>query len=213
MTEAAELSHLVEPWFRQLLETIPKAQELYMIVDAAHDERIFAALSSSKNLHCCLFNEEHIAPELEAVAPHLIKIRHLDDFTNLCLHQGIQHNWLVLFTSSAEHIMQLRLHFKHYSLVTNERGREFLFRYYDPRVLPGFIAACTSAEREKLFAQLHDFYIPSLQADNNLVLMRISRQGDPTPIAPILASSPQPLPGSWAAGHTHLYLPAAKAAL
>lgn len=210
MTEPAELSRPVQPWFRQLLETIPKAQELYMIVDAAHDERIFTALSHSQNLHCCLFNEEHIAPELEAVAPHLIKIRHLDDFTNLCLQEGIRHNWLILFSSSAEHIMQLRLHFKHYSLVTNESGREFLFRYYDPRVLPSFISASTSAERGKLFQPLHDFYIPTLQANNNLVLMRFGRQGEPTPIAPITQTQQQ-LPGSWAAGHT--CLPTAKAAL
>lgn len=197
---AAQATHLAEPWFRHLVQQVPADQQLYMIIDAAHDERIFTALHTTANVHCCLFNEDRIAPEIEAVAPHLVKLRHLDEFTTFCLSQGVRSNWLLLFSSTADHVMQLRLHFKHFSLVADAEGKEFLFRYYDPRVLPSFISACTTAERDKLFQAVEQFYIPSVQPDHSIALAQWSRQGPPQQLAPPTPAEPTALQGSWAAG-------------
>lgn len=197
----AAINSRAEPWFRNLLHQVPANLQLYMIIDGAHDERIVQALYTTANLHCCLYTEDAIEPELEAVAPHLVKLRHWDDFAEVCLREGARRHWFILFASAAEHLMQLRQHFKHFAVVTTAEGKDFLFRYYDPRVLPSFIAACTAVERDALFKAVEHFYIPSVQADGSIGLAQWSRQGPPQ-LLPSPRSEPTDLPGSWAAGHT-----------
>jgi hypothetical protein len=51
----------------------------------------------------------------------------------------------------------VRRHLRRFLRVTDERGKQLLFRYYDPRVLRIYLPTCTTAELETFFGPLVRF--------------------------------------------------------
>lgn len=153
------------------------AEYLYMFIDAAHDPRIYPAIANSIHTRCCLFSEEHIADEVKAVSPFLVKIKRFDDFVSWCLREGLHRNWMTFFSSTEVHVSELRLHFKRFSIASTPDGKRYFFRYHDPRILPAFLAASDPGDRLEFFGPCRAIWVPQISQTNDVELLEIRADG------------------------------------
>ncbi|PUA26720.1 MAG: hypothetical protein B0W54_23580 [Cellvibrio sp. 79] len=166
-----------EQWIN-FLKTISNSEEhLYMIIDCAHDTRILPALAKSLNSRCCLFNEENVSETIKAVAPFLVKIKNIDEFVSWCISEGMHRHWMIFFTSADQHVSDLRLHFKHFSLAHTPDGKQYFFRYYDARVLPVFITSCEQRERDDFFRHCKTIWVPQVSHEGSAQLLQLDITG------------------------------------
>ena len=150
---------------------------LYMIIDCAHDSQIYPALIKSLNTRCCLFAEEQISDTIKAVAPFLVKIKTIDEFVTWCLFEGMHRHWMVFFTSADIHVSNLRLHFKQFSFVFSPSGKQFFFRYYDPRVLSAFLTSSDQRQRTDFFRHCKKVWIPQSPVEGRIQFLQVDVAG------------------------------------
>ncbi len=56
-----------------------------------------------------------------------------------------------IFAVAETDLASLRTHFRRFLKVEDPDGKELLFRFYDPRVLPAFLTTCIESEAEHFF--------------------------------------------------------------
>jgi hypothetical protein len=59
--------------------------------------------------------------------------------------------------TSSEPFQELRTHFQHFLFVQTEEGKELCFRFYDPRVLRGYLPSRTGPEAAEFFGPVRSF--------------------------------------------------------
>jgi hypothetical protein len=133
------------------------ADEWYAIVDAAQDAT-FLFLPADAMLERESLYAGELGAMLDDVAPHLVRFRQGSAFANwfrdrLGAHCGI------LLRSRAS-FSEIRKHLRGFLLVKNEVGKQFRFRFYDPRVLRTFLPACSADEAKRFFGPIGQFYTP-----------------------------------------------------
>lgn len=164
-----------DEWIAFLKQCCGAHESLYMVIDGAHDERIYPTILKTRNSKCCLFSDEHTSATIKAVAPHLIKIKRVDESIDWCIREGLRRYWMMFFVSDAAHVSDLRLHFKRFSVVQGPEGKQYLFRFYDPRVLPAFIASNKEAQSE-FFRHIYKIWIPQIPDTGRLQRLEFTRR-------------------------------------
>lgn len=70
--------------------------------------------------------------------------------------QGWGNAWgIVVYSSLAFEALQK--HFRQFLMVKDEQGKQFYFRFYDPRVLRLFLPTCNGAQLKMFFENIHSF--------------------------------------------------------
>jgi hypothetical protein len=142
------------------------SKDVWMIVDGARDPKIYWDLTNS-HLQCtCLYSGD-IPAQLESVAPHLVQLEYDDSSTRTLLRRAWGKSWGVFATSDAA-MHRLRRHLRTLLLVQDWRGKQLLFRYYDPRVLRVYIPTCRPDELKLLFGPIKQFFAESESAEGLL---------------------------------------------
>ncbi|HET6229876.1 MAG TPA: DUF4123 domain-containing protein [Longimicrobiaceae bacterium] len=80
--------------------------------------------------------------------------------------------------------VDLRRHLRGFLRVLAPGGETLYFRFYDPRVLPAFLASCTRDEITRFYGPINDFVITDASAGNFQQLSREAgnaRAGDERP--------------------------------
>ena len=135
----------------------PDGTQVHAVVDAARDPRIFPMIVGTGLEHCCLFAGS-LTPDLHRTAPHLVHLAAASDFTREFLRLGWGQSWGIMAIAPPDvTLQQLRRHFRSLLRVRHESGRFLLFRFYDPRVLHGYLPTCTPAELKRLFGPVRAF--------------------------------------------------------
>lgn len=154
--------HVIEPWLRaRVIEAIwPPSSEastsVWAIVDCARDDRIYPALRTSGLDYRCLYGGR-LAPEVEAVAPHLIEVAPGYTFTPRLIDMGWGNSWGVFLRIADP--SDLRQHLRRFLRVQDESGRVLLFRYYDPRVLRVYLPTCRTDELRTVFGPVSSYLV------------------------------------------------------
>ena len=92
--------------------------------------------------------------DLAAIAPFLVQ---LDAATFQWLTEHLwAEPWGILLVATKT-LEELRLHFRRFLIVESPDGEDWYFRFYDPRVLPKFLAASTETERTEFFGPISAF--------------------------------------------------------
>ncbi len=157
----------VDAMIAELKPTNTTSESLYMIIDCAHDPRIYPAILQTLNAKCCLFTEEKISESIKAVAPFLVKIKQMDEFMRWCVQEGVHRNWMIFFTSKIHHVSDLRLHLKRFSIAQGPEGKQYFFRFYDPRVLPVFLMS-SETDRGEMLRHIVKISVPKSSAEGAL---------------------------------------------
>ena len=150
------------------------SRDIWMIVDAARDRRIFGLLLDGfYSDHHCLFSGA-LHPDLEVAAPYLIRLDHGSAKTQRFITQAWGNHWGV-FLKCAAGLKDLRSHLRELVMVKGPTGRSFLFRYYDPRVLRGYLPTCTPNELRTVFDDIECFW---MEDERPSTILSVAIDGD-----------------------------------
>ncbi len=158
---------------QRLIEALwPKGSssvEVWTILDAARDPKIYGAVEGTFLEKCCLFSGD-LPWQLQMTAPYLVQLRSDDRLTRFISEHGFGQAWGIFFRSDAG-IKTLRRHFRGFLRVKDQRGRRLLFRYYDPRVMRLYLPTCTRSELETVFGPVREYLLED--EDGYLVSYRL----------------------------------------
>jgi protein phosphatase len=101
--------------------------------------------------------------ELHEVAPYLVSFAREDGLLNEGLVNWITREGLgkhcAMFLESQADLDTLYGHFREFIVAQDESGKAFFFRFYDPRVLPVYLPACTPEEVRAFFGPVSRFIL------------------------------------------------------
>ncbi|HEU0120815.1 MAG TPA: DUF4123 domain-containing protein [Bryobacteraceae bacterium] len=140
---------------RQALWPHGPRPDIWAVVDAAQDQKVYWTLTNSFLQHSCLFAGP-LPQALEMAAPYLVQLDPDDKFTNY-LADNMGQN-LGIFLRCDASLKELRRHLRTFLTVKDTSGRKMLFRYYDPRVLRVYLPTCTNNELHTVFGPVKAFW-------------------------------------------------------
>ena len=113
---------------------------------------------------CCLWSGK-LEPDLEEVAPYLVKLPQDHPFTDLLITEGWDNHWNIFVESGLE-FKALRKLVRKLLLVKSPEGENLVFRFYDPRVMSIFTPTVEGEQATELFEDLLSI---SYQQDDELI--------------------------------------------
>jgi hypothetical protein len=165
MIDSARVTRIMEHLFRG-------GGDVYAVLDAARDPRVYGAVEGSGLPHACLYDGK-LPAELAEAAPHLVRLRADRPFTAKLLADGWGDSWGCFMTTSLA-LPELRRHLRRFLRVKNEEGKTLVFRYYDPRVLRTYLPTCTPDELATFFGPVSRFIVES---DGGSAALAFERHG------------------------------------
>lgn len=167
-------------------------RDVWMVVDAARDPRIFGLLLECfYSQHFCLFSGP-LAPQLEVAAPYLVQLDYDDPKTQRFLKQAFGNNWGI-FLKCDSRTDTLRRHLREFLIVLDKTGTQLVFRYYDPRVFRVYLPTCTRDELSTVFGPVECFWMEN-ESSQSLLEFRLNRMNLDSRTLPLGAESGGPFP-------------------
>jgi hypothetical protein len=128
----------------------------YAILDGARNELLLGALHADGAPRWrCLFAGE-LEPDMASVAPYLVELDPSSAFTRRLLAEGWGQNWGVFLTSETP-LPALWRHLRAQVMVYGPEHQPLYFRYYDPRVLRGWLPTCDAKQLAEFFGPVGFF--------------------------------------------------------
>lgn len=143
----------------------------YAVIDGAQCLDLMPVIEDMRPPHACLFLGE-LEPEIEMVAPHLVQLDPKEKFFDWLFDNGWSHNWSIFLTSEAE-LLDMRAHFRRLTIVEMPDGQFVYFRFYDPRVMRGFLPSCDAEQIASMYGEPVETYL--LEQDGGAELLRFPR--------------------------------------
>ncbi len=138
------------------LRTEAQQRRLYAVLDAARDDRILELLRESVEEYRCLY-EGLQAETLAHVAPYLVELGADSRLLDALVNEGWGHRWGI-YLSSRRRPRAIRGQLRRFlTVVDDETGKKLLFRFYDPKVLHGFLRTATVRQRDHLMTDVTAF--------------------------------------------------------
>ena len=134
-------------------------RRLYGVVDAARSVELAYAAKTMFGADMQSLFLPDLHPHLWNVAPYLVPVEPQSGY----LDHWAPHwdkNVGVLLVSAAPPDT-LHEHLRKIFVVRDEQGQEYFFRFYDPRVLRGFLPTCSPAQLAEFFGPVDAFMAPT----------------------------------------------------
>ncbi|WP_437817842.1 DUF4123 domain-containing protein [Sorangium sp. So ce1078] len=145
---------------------------LFAVVDAARDPRIRLLLGEAGEQTASLYTGFQ-GEILADVGPTLVHLPHGSTLLDALVDCGWGDSWGVFLTSNRP-FGDVRKHLRRFLLVESGTGKQQYFRFYDPRVLRGFLPTCGPRKVEALFEEIEAF---AMEAEDPGKLLRFTAQG------------------------------------
>lgn len=130
---------------------------IYAVLDGAAIPDLRTKLHEMRPEHICLYRGE-LTPDMEEVAPYLVRMVAGTEFSNWILNEGWGKNWGI-FAQSRYSLAEVRKHLRSFLTVHTEEGKPMLFRFYDPRVMRNFLPTCNDKELKNFFGIVLNFVV------------------------------------------------------
>jgi Domain of unknown function (DUF4123)/FHA domain len=111
---------------------------------------------------------------LAKFAPYVVQLGPDSELLHALVENGWGQGWACFFTSEAS-LEELTRHFRKFFMVQLEGGKEVYFRFYDPRVLRGFLPAGSAEELTAFFGPVVEWL---LEAKNSAMMLKITNGSD-----------------------------------
>lgn len=115
----------------------------------------------------CLYRGP-LAPDMAEVAPYLVNLKPGTAFTDWLFSEAWGKH-CGIFALAGIGLDAVRTHFRRFLMVKDPAGQQLYFRFYDPRVLPVFLATCNPEELAFLFGPLLHYACEAEEATQLLV--------------------------------------------
>jgi hypothetical protein len=130
---------------------------VYAVLDGASVPDLLAHLDRYEPEYVCLYRGE-LEPDMEEVAPYLIRVEPDSEFAEWLIEQGWGRHWGI-YARSPEDLAAVRRHFRTFLIVHDSNGKPLYFRYYDPRVLRVYLPTCNAAELATIFGPIQSYVL------------------------------------------------------
>jgi hypothetical protein len=155
----------------------------FLVLDAA---RLKQNLDEAKvlNASCISLYTGEMEAQLENVFPFLFRFDDQPAFADWYFKNGWGQSWGVILYSEYD-IQKTADHLKKNILVNTENGKDYFFRFYDPRVLRVFLPTCNTKQLKEFLGPTERFICEDIDPDfglvftfeeNNLVTTRINKE-------------------------------------
>ncbi len=111
---------------------------------------------------------------LAKFAPYVVQLGPDSELLHELVENGWGQGWACFFTSDAP-LEELGRHFRKFFMVQLEGGKDVYFRFYDPRVLRGFLPAGSEEELTAFFGPVVEWM---LEAKNSAMMLKITNGSD-----------------------------------
>jgi hypothetical protein len=160
------------------LETIAAAKDdwkressegtLYAIIDSCDEPCVPKKAAGLGPARAVSLYRGSAEEQYELIAPYLFQV-------DAALFEWIEKElwrkpWGILISSAAT-LEELRTHFRHFLTVKGTDGKKYLLRFYDPRVLPGFLRSCDARERATFFGPVRSY---GAKTGDGILLFRLN---------------------------------------
>lgn len=140
---------------------------LFAVLDACDEPRVPAKVDELGDRAVSLYRGS-AERDYWAIAPYLVKV---DESLLDWIVENLWDDPWGFFASAPPELASLRTHFRRFLMVQDPDGKEMFFRFYDPRVLPDFLATCTESEAAGFFGPVRQFSL-STEEGKLLVIER-----------------------------------------
>jgi hypothetical protein len=143
----------------------------YAVVDAARDST-FLHLPDGATIRRESLYAGELGAMLDDVAPHLVAFAPESRFADWFRCQAAAHCGILIRSNAS--FSDLRKHLRQFLMVKDTAGKQYRFRFYDPRVLRAFLPSCAPAEATRFFGPVRQFRAPGSggTADADFMLER-----------------------------------------
>jgi hypothetical protein len=131
---------------------------IWVVLDAARDERIYPALLASRLDYVSLYGGR-LPEALKRAAPYMVELAPTYSFTRPLIEMGWGNSWGIFL--SIKDASNLRHHLRGFLRARDESARMLLFRYYDPRVLRAYLPTCRLGELTSFFGPVGSYFAES----------------------------------------------------
>ncbi len=147
---------LTQPGSLEQLRRFAAGGYLYALTDGAFSAALIARIEKEFPDHLTPLLHPH--PSVDATAiPQLIRVN--EKVLGVILATNDKSPWGIFVMTKADP-EALRIHFRHFLVVQLPDGEHWYFRFYDPRLLPVYVAKCNQWELENFFGPVRGFGIP-----------------------------------------------------
>lgn len=154
---------------------IKEEQHIYAVVDGAACPELRFKIFDWEPQSACLWSGD-LEPDMEEVAPYMIKLEKESEMTDWLITEGWGNNWNI-FTASKLDPREFRKQIRKLLLVKSPEGKNLIFRFYDPRVIDIFLPTSKGEQAQELFNGLESIFYPSQQEDG-LVRAQLSSESN-----------------------------------
>jgi hypothetical protein len=159
---------------RELFWPAGPRPDVWVVLDGARDPQVFSAILGSHNLSACLYAGD-ISDALERCAPYLVQLDYEDTrLTRRLLESVWDQNWGIFLRCDTS-LDRLRRHLRRFLVVQDHSSRRLIFRYYDPRVLRGFLPTCYPEELDQIYGPIDRFWTAGEEPSHVLSFLRKNR--------------------------------------
>jgi len=141
------------------------------VLDTARDGRILPLLENSGCEFRILYGSR-LAASMDNMGPHLVTICQESPFLSSLFEKGWGDSWGIFFTSSSG-LPALRRHLRRLLAVRLPDGKQALFRFYDPRVLRGYLPSCDAASVDHFFGPITSIFLESVTRQEQHSLIQV----------------------------------------
>lgn len=129
----------------------------YILLDAARVEQKMATAKELNPENICLYNKSEEG--LDSVAPYLFNFTVFKEIKFISwFFTGWGSSWGTLVQSSSTSD-QIHDHLGKFLSIKTQDGKEFYFRFYDPRVLKIFLRSCDRKQTLDFFGPISSFIV------------------------------------------------------
>ena len=142
------------------LQAHAEAGQLFAVLDSCDAEWVPTFVDGMGEEHAGSLYRGDPEETFWAVAPYLVSVdqavlRWITEFAALQ-----DDAWGILLVADVS-LPELRRHLRSFLRVLAPDGEPMYFRFYDPRLLPAFLATCTSDELARFFGPVSAFIVPA----------------------------------------------------
>jgi hypothetical protein len=125
-------------------------RELYAVVDAARDQRIYDLVHQAL-FPFCLFSTDIVSP-MGRNAPYLVPVEHAERLIEGWRKNGRGESWGIFLRSREE-----RARLRTFNRAKLPDGKIVLFRWWDPRVFRVYLPTCDADDLKQWFASVEEY--------------------------------------------------------
>jgi hypothetical protein len=150
------------------LRLLSAQEHLFAVVDAARSGRVLGLLQQSAEEYHSLY-EGPQGNALADVAPYLVRLPRGSSLLRVLIAEGWGEHWGIYLTCASP-LRELRRHLRKFLMIRLEGEKShFYFRFYDPRVLHGFLSTCGTDQRGEFFGPITRFLSEGNEESSTLV--------------------------------------------